>query len=48
MGFVDKWPSRMEGQWFFEVGQVGNNFWSGQEKFDFMAGRLALPECSSP
>jgi hypothetical protein len=37
-----------KGNGFFEVGQVGNNFWSGQEKLDFMAGRLALPEYSSP
>ena len=47
MGFVDKWSSRMQGQWFFEIGQVGDNFWSSPKIIDFMDGRL-LPEYSSP
>ena len=46
MGFVDKWPSRMQG--FFKVGRVGNNFRSGPKNLEFLVGRLSLSESTSP
>ena len=50
MGFMDKWPSRMQGQWFFfkSGGRMGNNFRSGPENLDFLVGQLPLPEPTSP
>ena len=35
MGFVDKWPPRMQRQWFYEVGWAANNFWLGPVKSGF-------------
>ena len=37
-----------KGNGFFEVGQAGNNFWSGSKNLDFMDKRLPLPESTSP
>jgi hypothetical protein len=40
MGFVDKWPSRMQGQWFFRVG--GQQFLVEYKKSGFF-WRTAAP-----
>ena len=47
MGFVGKWPSRMQEQWvLFKIGRAGNNFWAGPL---FSAnGRLPPPDSDSP
>ena len=44
MGFADKWPSRLQGQWFFlEVGRAGKQQFSvGLGKFGFF-GWAATP-----
>jgi hypothetical protein len=44
MGFVDEWPSRMQGQWFL---QARNNFRSGLENQDSLDGHLPLHESTS-
>jgi hypothetical protein len=44
---VDKWPFKMQGQWFFEVGHGGEIFQSGPENLNFFMGvahaRIYLP-----
>ena len=45
---MDKWPSRMLGQWFFEIGWASNRFRSGIKNLGSLAGRLPLPKYSSP
>jgi len=37
-----------KGNGFFEVEQVGINFWSGPKNFDFLDGQLPQPAFSSP
>ena len=44
MGFVDKWPSRMQGQWFVWSRADGRI----QKKLSFLDGWLPLPESTSP
>ena len=40
MGFVEKWPSRMQGQWFFlESSKVDRSFWAGLE--NLVGGRIS-------
>ena len=45
MGVVDKWPSRMQGQWFFRSRASEQQFSVGSRKSN---GRLPVPEYSSP
>jgi len=43
VGFVDKWPSKIEGQWFIEVEQAGGHQFSIEFiNFGFF-GRAADP-----
>jgi hypothetical protein len=47
----DLWKNGLQeckGNGIFEVGQAGNNLWSGPKNLDFLVGRLALPEYSYP
>ena len=37
MGFVDKWPSRMQGEWYFRS-RTGKSFRLGPENFHFSLG----------
>ena len=49
MGFVDKWPSRMLGQWFFsKLDGHAVVFGQIQKNVGFWARRLPLPEYFSP
>jgi hypothetical protein len=48
MGFVDKWPSRMQRHRIFEVGRAGDNFQSDPKKLDFLNSWLPLPKSISP
>ena len=50
MGFVDKWPSRMQGQWSFEVGRTtdGHEFSVGPKIMGFLSGGLPLPKSTFP
>ena len=49
MAFVDKWPSKMQGNGFSEVGRgrAGSSFRSGTENLEFFLGRLPLPVSTS-
>ena len=42
-GFVDKWPSRLEGQWFIEVGQAGGHQFSVESINFGFSGHAADP-----
>jgi hypothetical protein len=45
---VDKWPSRMQGQWFFlKSGKRATIFGQVLENLDFLEGWLPLPESTS-
>ena len=49
MGFVDKWPSRMQGQRVFQCGWAGISFRSDPKNiYGFLYGELPLPESTSP
>ena len=49
MRFVEKWPSRMQGQWFFWKSKgVGKRFRVGPEISGFFVGQLPLPISTSP
>ena len=49
MRFVEKWPSRMQGQWFFwKLGGAGKSFRAGPENPGFFVGKLLLPESTFP
>ena len=48
MGLVDKWPSRMQGQWFFQSRAGGHKFPVGSMKSIIIFGGLPLPESTSP
>ena len=43
MGFVTKWPSRMQGQWFFEVGRSGSSFRSVRSTQNIWTGGCPCP-----
>ena len=48
MGFVKKWPSRMQGQWYFwKSGGTCRGFWAGPKNPDFFVGQLTLTEDAS-
>ena len=49
MGFVDKWPSKMQGQWFFRSRTSGQKFSIRSRKPGFLFGvaRIYLPKRSS-
>ena len=41
MGYMDKWPSRMQGKFYFlKLGGAGSSFWSGSENFRFVSWGL--------
>jgi hypothetical protein len=48
MGFVDKRPSRMQGQWFFQSRAGGQKFLVGSRESRFISRGLLLPESTSP
>ena len=43
MWFVDKWPSRMQGQQFFQSRTGGHKFWLGLENMDLSLGAYPWP-----
>ena len=48
MGFVKKWPSRMQGQWYFwKSGGTCRGFWAGPKNPDFFVWQLTLTEDAS-
>ena len=47
----DSWTSGLQeckGNGFFEVGRVGNNFWSGPKNLNFLDAWVPLPKSTSP
>ena len=48
MGFVDKWPSRMQGQWFFQNRVGGQQFLVGYRKSRYSGGAVALARIFRP
>ena len=46
-GYI-KWPSRMQGQWFFQSQAGGQNFSVGSRKSGFLSGGPPLPKSTLP
>jgi len=47
-GLVDKWPSRMQGQWFFRSQAGRHKFLVGSKKYGFLSWGLPMPKSTSP